>query len=279
MKYNTDTILIFGDGFIGRRLHGHYNCFISDKRISNITDIIEEIEKYNATIIINCIGYTGGANVDGCELEVNRTLTSNSLIPLMFAEAAIRTEVKLVHISSGCIYNYFEQPLLEEDPPDFFDLYYSRTKIYAERALSALSDKYGILIARIRIPLDFIPHERNLLTKLLTFTQVIDSPNSVTYIPDFMGALSHLIKIDASGIYNLTNSGGLRYPDLLAVYNRYHPHLFSTISSCEDIGKVRTNLLLSTHKLESTGFKIRDINSILVECVNKYLDAEKGNIQ
>jgi hypothetical protein len=37
------------------------------------------------------------------------------------------------------------------------------------------------------------------------------------------------------------------------------------------LGLIRTNLLLSTIKLEKTGFKVRNINSVLEECVKEYL--------
>jgi biotin operon repressor len=37
------------------------------------------------------------------------------------------------------------------------------------------------------------------------------------------------------------------------------------------LGLSRTNLLLSTSKLEKSGFKVRNINSILEECVKEYL--------
>lgn len=264
-------VLIFGNGYIGNRLQQSCHYFMSEKRVISVDDIISEIDKHSADVAINCIGYTGGRNVDGCEVEVERTLMANSFIPIMFAEAAVRTGVKLVHISSGCIYHSKNGMLCEDDDPDFFDLYYSRTKIYAERALSVMSTKNKFLIVRIRIPLDYIPHRRNLLTKLLSFNQVLDSPNSVTYLPDFAQALSYLIEIDACGIYNLVNSGELRYPDLLDIYNRYVSHQYSIISSCADIGKVRTDLVLSTRKLEGSGFKVRDINSVLEECVGEYL--------
>lgn len=274
-------VLVFGNGFIGRRLQEAYGCSMSEIRIQTIDDIIGEIEKYKANVIINCIGYTGGENIDACDLSPHMALNANSYIPLLFAEACIRSEVKLVHISSGCIYHYDYEtdiPITECRPPDFLDLYYSRTKIYAEQSLIPLVDKYGVLIARIRIPLDCIPHKRNLLTKLLTFEKVLDVPNSVTYIPDFIKALEYLIGIDASGIYNIVNHGGLRYPKLLDVYNKYIAHPYSVISSCNEIGKVRTNLLLSTRKLECAGVKVRDISNVLEECVNRYVKIEKGDI-
>jgi len=212
--------------------------------------------------------------VDDCELDIDRALLANSSVPIILAEAALRRNIKLVHISSGCIFNFDykkDKPIKEEQVPDFFALFYSRSKIYAERALEVLSKKYDILIVRIRIPLLDKPHPKNILDKLIRYKKVIDVENSVTYIPDFIKALKYLLKIDARGIYNLVNRGGLRYPKLMQVYRKYVPGFEYKVISLKQLSLARTNLVLSTAKLEKTGFKVRNINSVLEECVKNYL--------
>lgn len=271
-----NKILILGEGFIGNRLREGLNCKISGKKIYSLKDAEKEIKKYNPKIIINCIGSTG-KNVDGCEQNKDKALFANTFVPILLAEAALRNKIKFIHISSGCIFhfNYLkDKPINEERRPDFFDLYYSRTKIYAERALEALSDKYGILIIRVRIPLDNHPHPKNLLTKLINYKKVIDIPNSVTYIPDFVKALKHLISIDAKGIYNVVNKGSLRYPELLDTYKKYVPDFEYKVIDFKELNLVRTNLILSNKKLEQTGFKMRDIDDVLAECIYDYLNGD-----
>jgi len=269
-----NKILILGRGFIGERLKEALGCDISGKRIYSFKDARSIIKKHKPKIIINCIGHTGAKNVDGCEQDIDKTLMANTFIPIILAEVCLRYKIKLVHISSGCIFkfNYHkDRPITENKIPDFFDLFYSRSKIYSERSLSALLDKYNILIARIRVPLDDRPHPKNLLTKLLKYEKIVDIPNSITYIPDFIKALKHLIKIDAKGIYNVANKGGLKYPLLLKVYEKYTKDLNYDIVSYKSLGLVRTNLVLSTKRLEKSGFKIRTIKEVLEECVRAYL--------
>lgn len=269
-----NKILIFGKGFIGERLREGLDCAITEKRIGVFKDAEEEIAKYNPRIIINCIGHTGEKNIDGCELDKDKSLFANSFIPLLLAELALRNKTKLIHISSGCIYPYDyakDKPIDEEKVPDFFDLYYSRTKIYSERALKVLADKFDILIPRIRVPLDNRPHPRNILTKLIGYKKVIELSNSITYFPDFIRALKHLIRINARGIYNVVNSGALRYPELMEVYKKYVPSFEYKIIPFKQLGITRTNLILSTQKLKKTGFKIRDIHEVLEECVKGYI--------
>jgi len=270
----NNKILILGKGFIGQRLQKELNCRIDGSIINCFNDAEKLVKKYRPRVIINCIGITGRRNVDDCELEKDATLLANSFVPVMLAEACLRSNIKLVHISSGCIFNYDykkNKPIKESSQDYFFKLFYSRSKIYSERTLEALARDYNILIARIRIPLLNARHPKNVLDKLIWYKKVIDIANSVTYIPDFIRAIKHLIRIDARGVYNVVNKGGLRYPRLMDVYKKYVPSFkFKTIS-VKSLGLERTNLILSTGKLEKTGFKIRNINSVLEECVKEYL--------
>lgn len=268
-------ILVLGKGFIGKRLQEALNCDISGRKIYSFKNAEEEIKRHNPKIIINCIGYSGGKNsVDGCELDRDKTILADTFVPIILAEICLRKKIKLIHISSGCIYKFDyskDKPIKEQDLPDFLDLFYSRSKIYAERVLEILSPKANILILRIRLPLDNQPHPRNLLTKLINYKRVIELPNSISYLPDCIKALRHLIKIDARGIYNLVNKGGLKYSALLDIYKRYVPDFRYKIVDYKKLNLTRPNLILSTKKLEKSGFKIRHIKETLEECVQGYL--------
>jgi len=268
------NILIIGAGYLGKRLGQELNCPATGKKIHTFNDVYSLIKKYKPKVIINAIGHTGVGNVDGCEKALDKTLHANSYIPLLLAEVCMRKKIKYVHISSGCIYhyNYTKQtPIKETRAPDYYDLFYSRSKIYAENVLEKLSKNEDILITRIRIPLDDRKHAKNLLTKVLTFNKIINVPNSITYIPDFIKALKFLITKNKRGIYNVVLKGGLYYPDLLKVYGKYAKlHAYSLIK-LKNLRMKRTNLILSTRKLEKSGFKVRKVKDVLNECVQAYL--------
>lgn len=269
-----DKILILGKGFIGSIIQENFGCDISTRKIYSLKDAEEVLIRYKPDVVINCIGYTGKNNIDDCELDKDKTISSNVFVPILLAEAVVRAKIKLVHISSSCIYHYDfakDKPVEEDKVPDYFDLFYSRSKIYSDRALEVLSIEHNILIPRIRIPLDNRPHPRNILTKLINYKRVIDIPNSVTYIPDFIAALKHLIAIDARGIYNVVNKGDLRYPRLLDVYKKYVPGFNYEVIGYKKLNITRTNLILSTQKLEDSGFAVRGIEEVLDECVKNYL--------
>lgn len=267
-----DKILIAGNGFVGNRLQKELNCEVTEDRINNYDDAEKLLTKFKPDILINCIGFTG-KNVDECELRKDKTLFANTFVPIMLAEAAIRANIRFAHISSGCIYQFdYEKdlPIKEDRTPDYFDLFYSRSKIYTDRSLELLTAKYPFLFLRIRVPLDDRPHPKNLLDKLINYKKVIDTPNSVTYIPDFILAVRHLIDIRASGIFNVVNRTALAYPELLDVYKKYVPDFRYEV--IQQLKLARTNLILSTDKLEQAGFRVRDIHEVLEECVKNYLN-------
>jgi len=267
-------VLICGKGFIGEKLEAalagradgtFLRCFADAERI---------VKRYRPAVLINAIGSTGARNVDDCEKDKEGTLTANVFVPVWLAEACLRRGVKFVHISSGCIYHYDykkDAPITETRAPDYFDLFYSRTKIYAEKALEPFCEKGNVLIVRIRIPLDDRPHPKNVLTKLLRYGKVIEIPNSVTYVPDFVRALKFLLRQDARGIYNVVNRGAMRYADLMEAYRRLRPDFTYKKIRFRSLGLKRTNLIMSAAKLAKAGFRMRPIRSVYKECVREYV--------
>ncbi|MCA9408402.1 MAG: NAD-dependent epimerase/dehydratase family protein [Candidatus Omnitrophica bacterium] len=272
-----NDVLILGKGVVGTRLQKEFDCPISAKKIQTFADVFSIIEQHKPKVVINCIGHTGENNVDDCEKVLDKTMTANTFVPILLGEAALRQGFKLVHLSSGCIYyyNYGKQkPIPETRVPDYYRLYYSRTKLYIEHILDEMAKKdkrANILIPRVRVPLDNRPYKKNVLTKLIQYKRIIDVPNSVTYMPDFVKALKFLIKKDAKGIYNVVNKHGLKYSRLMKIYKKYVPEFEYEIIKLKQLNLDRTNLILSTKKLEETGFKVRSIDEVLEECVKEYV--------
>jgi len=272
-------VLVLGRGYFGTKLAKAYKTTAIAAHIENMSGVIKLLKAHKPQIIINCTGFTGSPNVDDCENNLEKTLIANTFVPILLAEFCVRLNIKLVHISTGCLYEPHDfLPIGETLPPDFFALYYSRTKIYSESALVTLSQKFPILILRPRIPLDVIPHPKNILTKILKFEQVINCANSVTYMPDFIKAVQHLIAKDARGLYNVVNSGGLKYTTLLKEFAKHSPIAMKKVFCYTTLPTPRTNLILSTAKLKATGFEVRPIDEVLAECVKEYLknSSQKG---
>jgi len=271
--------LILGKGFIGTRFNGYLkDSVLSDKRIISIQDVKDEIEKHDPDIIINCIGKTGRPNIDWCETHKGETMFSNVVVPAMIAQACEEKKIRMVHIGSGCIFEGDNngKGFTEDDTPNFYGSFYSRTKIISEQILK----EFEVLILRIRMPIDDIPNERNLITKLLGYEKLINIPNSITIIPDLLMVAEKLLEKNQTGIFNVVNSGHERHKELLNLYNELSDTKkeFSIITGDEldhIIKAGRSNCILSINKLADLGIKMPNIQDSIKNILKKYIEADK----
>ena len=271
-----NRITVFGNGYIGSQIAKHLECDVVDTKIKSYKDMEKAFDGKKPDVIINAIGVTGTPNVDACEKDVDGTLLANSFVPIILAEYCHRNGIKFVHISSGCIFhhNYTkDEPIKDDDYPDYFDLFYSRTKIYSEMAIRQMCKENGWLILRIRIPFDGSKSERNLLSKLLSFKTVIEIKNSVTYIPDFLKALKWLIDGGENGIYNIVNDP-IYYSEILKCYREETDREFNLMPKSE-LSMPRTNLIMSNEKIHDSGFDMLSSEDVIKKSVDEYIGEEK----
>jgi len=274
--------LIFGDGWLGNKFWNYLgdDSAMCKDRISNIDSIRANIYAAKPAVVINCIGKTGKPNIDWCETHKEETYFSNVTVPALMAEACEEIGCRMVHIGSGCIYQ--GQPFdggdwVEYDPPNFFDSYYSKTKIWSEKILNTYED---VLTLRIRMPFDYYPSPRNLINKLISYKQVIgDEPNSMTYVPDMLSIAKQLMNKDAKGIYNLVNTGSITHRQILSLYqqvvnkNFVMPE-FITAKQLIEKGLVkagRSNCVLSNGKLMAL-MPVRGVYGAMLDCMTRIAD-------
>lgn len=264
-------IAVLGDGWLGRKLATHLGGTLYNVWVNNYEHLDYTLRYDKPEVVVNAIGHTG-KNVDECELNKEKTLVANSFVPFYLAEWCIRNNAKLVHLSSGCIFNEAYEEL-----PNYFELFYSRSKIYSDMALSRMAKRYGFLVLRIRVPLDVEPHPKNILTKLIQYKKVINVANSITYIPDFLHIVTDLINIDASGTFNIVCDQPLYYPMLMDEYKTYRPDFDYEIVTMRSLGIKRTNIVLPTDALHNVGITPRTIEEVIGVCVYEYTQKESLN--
>lgn len=163
-------------------------------------------------LVINGVGYTG-TTIDDCEPVAGRTVCYQTNISFLhyLVQALKPIGCKLIHLSTGCIFNG-SGPYKEEDQPNNGEWwptvgelketpFYVQTKWAAEREAIAYPNAY---IFRIRMPFCSTWHPRNLLTKLSTYEFVLEGLNSITFLDEFcMRSLQLVDKPHAKpGIYH-----------------------------------------------------------------------------
>jgi len=280
-------ILIFGHGYIGHRAKNAWGdeAVLSDKRITSAQDALDEIRAHQPDAILNAAGMTGRPNVDWCDAPGNQlpTILGNTKLPIDLATAAQEAGVYLLHMGSGCIFYgdaSHDDKAWKEDDFGNPQPTYSRSKYAADLVLSTLPN---VGIARIRMPIDHVPGERNLIDKLARYPKIIDVQNSVTVIDDMLAAFKQLLEKKAEGIFHVTNPGIMKHRDLMSLYEELvdPAHTNEWINNDDLVKqglatKGRSNNFLNTEKLQSLGITMRPIEEALRDTMEKYARAKRG---
>ncbi|PIR49201.1 hypothetical protein COU80_00430 [Candidatus Peregrinibacteria bacterium CG10_big_fil_rev_8_21_14_0_10_55_24] len=257
------TVLVFGArGYLGGAVKALYpGALAPSVDIADSAAVCAALDQYKPDVVINAAGKTGRPNVDWCEDHKLETLSSNTLGPLVLLKACAERSIYWVHFGSGCIYagDNGGAGFTEEDTPNFMGSTYSRTKSWADGALREFaqdpSHPGGILLLRLRMPFEGTKSPRNLLTKISGYARVLDTPNSLTYLPDFFRALSILVEKRAKGVFNAVNPGPI---SPYAIMERYREivdpsHQFErlTLGDLPQVARaVRSNCVLNSSKIQ-----------------------------
>lgn len=277
-------ILIFGRGYLGNRLADAWKdeAVLSDVRISSKEDALVEIAKHQPDVVLNAAGVRGKPNVDWCEDHQLETMRGNAILPMMLADACAEAGIYLLHMGSGCIFygdSSHEDNAWREDDHGNPSAVYSRAKWAADLVLSTLPN---IGIARIRMPIDWIPSSNNMIDKLATYPKVINVENSVTIIEDMIEVFHQMLEKKATGIFHVTNPGTMKHRELLDLYHE----LVDANHSCEWIHndalveqglakKGRSNNFLTNERLAEYGIEMRPVKEALRDTMMKYAEAKK----
>ena len=124
-----------------------------------------------------------------------------------------RSNIKLINITSGCIYTDTNTPYEETDTPNFGidsndygsqSSWYSKTKHALELCLNGFTNVYNL---RIRMPIcNNFNLSKNYLTKLLKYNNLLEEVNSKTVIEDLITVINKIINVEdiPTGTYNLS---------------------------------------------------------------------------
>lgn len=270
-------VMIFGSkGFMGQYfLSAFPDAICPSVDIGNQVAVTEALDKEKPDVVINAAGKTGRPNVDWCEDHKMGTIHSNVLGPLILLEECEKRNIYMVHIGTGCVYSGgAETPYGENEPPNFFGSFYSRTKGYIDQIIN----DFPVLNIRLRMPFDGSDSERSLISKLKKYDRLIDTDNSMTYIPDLLEATKKLIEKRAVGPYNVVNPGAMNPYRIMELYKEIvdPTHTFEKLE-LKDLGDVtkagRSNCVLSVKKLEDEGIVMRPVEDAIREALETLRDS------
>jgi len=214
-------------------------------------------------VIIDCAGFVGHPNMDACEEHKKECIEGNIIWPIKLEERY--RGVPIIHISSGGVYTgYKDGGWTEEDKPNFKDSFYSLTKILEQENLN-LKNNY---LLRIRSAFEKEDDPRNYLTKLKTYSRLIDTRNSLSSLVDIVAVVLFFVReLPEPGIYNVCNSGSITTKEIIEMFG-IKKEWFSMEEFNAHVKAPRSFCTLNTDKLSSI-FPIRDVTEALRECTSR----------
>jgi dTDP-4-dehydrorhamnose reductase len=275
--------VILGKGFIGTHLSQYFKRNNIDHKIfsqseldytdpNTFEDFLDSNDK-DIKWVINCSGYTGVPNVDGCEDNKELCYAYNVLYPMQVVKLCNQYKIPVIHIGSGCIYSGYEKEFTEEDTPNF-GIYSNQSSYYSKckHVFETFAKEFNCYILRIRIPFTDILTRKNYFSKLLNYDTLINELNSVTSLNDFDEFIVRFISTKPKyGIYNVVNPEPVKAEEVIEILkdNRIVNSKWRFIELKDLNTKAnRSNCVLTTDKIKDLGLQLPNTRTSLLRDIS-----------
>lgn len=242
------------------------------------------IEDHQITRVLDCLGKTSGPgqpNIDYLKGRLAENLQNNLLAHIVIMQACARATRFGLHLSvlgTGCIY---DQGVFEDDDlPNYDGSEYSAVKGVLDQMIHLYRSQVSICHFKIRMPIDNVPHPRNLITKLAGYKSVTFQTNSMSVLPDLVPIMVKFAIAGLEGNYNMVNRGSMTHEQIMKLYVRHvdPSHTFSLLSpegESKILSQGRCNNVMTTDKTEHACQKLGipgpgKLDDLMNECLLHY---------
>jgi len=266
--------LIVGKGKVSEIIKSQGDLVLSRSEcdINDYKRVKYWIDEFKPEVIINCAAKT---NLENCQEDKLGSFYSNTVGVLNLISLCKDFSIKLVHISSGCLFDGNSEISLETSLPSPA-VWYTWTKTWADQIIQNFGYE-NYLILRPRQLISKVPHPSNMITKFSKMSRIpaIDEDNSLTCIEDFKEMIDHLLSKEETGIFNCCNTGTITpYQIAEKISQTINTDLIVEKASYENLLEIlpnrRVNTVLSCEKLISTGYNPRKAEEALDWCLENY---------
>ncbi len=236
-----------------------------DINITDRADIQSVLRKLKPWAIINTAGYV---RVDDAENDSDACFLVNSTAPSYLAEACHDYGIRFITYSSDLVFDGKKNnPYLESDIVSPLNIY-GQSKAMAEECVLA-TDPTALIIRTSAFfgPWDqhnFVYNALRALKNEDEFASPDDVIVSPTYVPDLVHTSLDLLLDEASGIWNISNKGGISWAMLaseVAERSGFNPKHFKKVmvSEMNFIAQRPAYTVLNTEK----GFELPNLHNAL----------------
>ena len=287
--------LLGGSGYVGaayqalftRRGLPFRNVRRADLDYTDRIKLTDLLRREKPEFLINAAGYTGKPNVDACELHKAECLMGNAVLPGTIASACADAGIPWGHVSSGCIYsgrNPAGAGFTETDTPNFtfrtnHCSFYSGTKALGEEVLAGAPN---VFVWRLRIPFNEVDNARNYLSKLLSYSTLLEAENSISQLDEFVAAtLACWEKRVPFGTYNVTNPGHVTTHEVVELIKKtgVSTKQFTFFKDEADFmtkaaKTPRSNCVMDSRKLAAAGIKLTEVHEAVERDLRRWRKAD-----
>lgn len=293
-------VMVIGQGQLGNALFKFYNKICrdmhsGDKEMSYKLTVqqyrgrVDELDvmggdfrliddEHVPTVFINTVSVT---NTRECQKDWASTARVNTEFPIRLAHHLDKhlPQAKLIHISTGCLFDGNDAPSFEgATPTPLID--YAKQKHMAE----IVADIHeNTVILRPRMTFSDKELSSNLIWKVNNFFDVLTELNSMTALPDLVNVIHEFVQNDKTGTYNVVNRGMSSPYEIKGMIQRRWLRddfeFYNPISKEELHKKTRMNLTntwLDSDKLEKI-YKMPFVHDRLAEAIDNATWLGNGN--
>jgi dTDP-4-dehydrorhamnose 3,5-epimerase-like enzyme/dTDP-4-dehydrorhamnose reductase len=264
-----DFYVFGGNGFIGKVILDsikdiQYTYYNTKLRLEEVDKIEKELDLFNPKYVISSAGITGNPNISWCEDHQTETIETNITYQMTLAHLCKKKKIHLTIIGSGVIFKN-DKYYTEEEEGNYEANFYSKCRIYLENMCRSYDN---ILYARVNYPISKYQSNRNLITKLLSYSSIDNVEITLTYIDELIPVLINMIVEKETGICNLVNEGSISLIDINKMYENKMCISNKKQTNSEKVVNKSTSLL-QLGKLKK--YKVMDVNLAVYDCIMNYI--------
>lgn len=206
MHRSIYSILILGDGLLASELINTGYEYVSRKKTGFDITRVDEYENIFSQYrtIINCIANTNTYSHDVDHWNVNYKFVID------LVDYCVKTDKRLVHVSTGYVYSNNTNNPTEEDIPAFQSTLYSYTKLLADEYIKIKMKDY-LIVRSVHKPKPF-PYE----------CAYVDHFGNFCYVDEVANFISHAQDLGLKGVYNVGKKASSMF-DLAAETSEVKP--------------------------------------------------------